>query len=110
MNNKSLLEELEMIARGDHEEIMACIKEDEFYEETEISLIARYNHDEIMAYVSRWCMGYTAELALIARGNHEEIMTYLTSHRDFLFTPAFERAVIDRGNAKEIEAMKARKS
>lgn len=41
----------------------------------QLEIIACGNHDEIMAYLAEYSFDTEAELALIERGNHDEIAT-----------------------------------
>ncbi len=101
--------QLEMMARGDHEEIMDFLSETHFVsKDTALALIKRGNHEEIITYVSKNCLCKDSELALIKRGNHEEIMAYIAT--DFSFNPQAEIALIERKNREEVTAYHERHS
>lgn len=68
-----------------------------------VEMIERGNHDEIMAYISKCQLEIDAEPLLVKRGNHDEIMAYITRYG---LEADGEVALRKRGNAKEIKAMK----
>ena len=73
----------------------------------EMDMILRGNHEEIMAYINKYLLNTEAEMALIKRGHHEEIMAYLDK---YLLYQETEMALIKRGNSEEINAMNVRKN
>ena len=77
MKRKYLEQQLEMIARGDHEKIMDYIAKYSLDTEAQIALINRGKHKEIMAYMARYFFELEAEEFLVHRGNVEEILFYL---------------------------------
>lgn len=73
MEKKRIQQELEMISRGDHKEIMDYITEHSLCDKVELALIERGNHDEIMRYVSNNIVYPENMAAIMKRGNKEEI-------------------------------------
>ena len=100
---KNLEQQLEMIARGNHDEIMAYIDScHHFSAEAETTLINRGNHDIIMSYMDRYRFYGDAEVALVVRGNHEEIMTYLEANGRYICLAA-KQMLIERDNIDELK-------
>ena len=65
-------------------------------------MIARANHEEIMAYMAHFPFCAEAQVALIERGNHEEILYFVTHYEPYAETRI---ALEKRDNAEEIAAM-----
>ncbi len=78
MDKETHQKQLDMIARGNHDEIMNHVSKDSLSEEAEVALILRGDHKEIMAYVSHpRCLCEEAEFALVARGDYDELVMYM---------------------------------
>ena len=77
----------------------------------ELKMIARGDHVEIMAYIAEACIAdesfdTDAQIALIKRGNHEEIMACFRTNK-YPLSPKTKQALIERGNIEEIKLIKA---
>lgn len=68
----------------------------------QLEMIKRGDHEEIMDYIFYGPLDGDAEVALLKRGNHEEIMEYLSSNYP---SEDLQTAVYQRNNAEEIAAM-----
>lgn len=69
---------VEFIRRGDHQLIMAYIKNGYYLtHEAQEELLARGDHEEITAFVKKFPIGAGLQAKLIERGVHEEIMAMI---------------------------------
>lgn len=110
MYNKAL--QLEMIARGDHKEIMNAILDEVHYSsfciEAQIALVERGNPEEIKAYSEWRCFGDEAwvainqfETELLNQGDHDKIIAWIAA---FSLGEANEIMLVQRNNHEEIMA------
>ncbi len=90
---------LNLIQRGNHDEIMAHLKRHRF--NGAYHLIARGNHDEIMLQITDW-LSDEEMMLLLERDNEEEIITYLQLHS---VTPKIRHQILMRNKKNEMAAM-----
>ncbi len=90
-----------IISRGRHEEIMLLVQNYYLTDGAGVQLVGRGNHDEIMACLHKenTCVSDAISLAVVNRGNKEEIEYLLRNC--YLDTEAF-KALLSRGDQTEI--------
>ena len=125
MSKLSYNQELKMIKRGNHEEIMAYIakrisscKSDNlagriFSCKAQVDLIERGNHEEIMACIEEAYIEGKAQVALVKRGNNKEILTYIGRYlyfdedAEWQFRDAGEQGLHRYGEGTELQGQYA---
>ncbi len=78
----------------------------EAYKQKNLELIARGNHREIIEVVKRYPLHQDGAFALVNRGNDDEIMAMLTSKNfvstSFMYNDKVTEAIVKRGKSNEI--------